>query len=120
MTNPIENSADIIDSRDIIARIEDLESLMGPDMDDDEAHELEALKALAAEAEPYCPDWTYGEALIRDSYFEEYAEQLADDLGIMDPKATWPLNCIDWAAAAEQLKQDYTAVDFDGVTYWVR
>lgn len=27
---------------------------------------------------------------------------------------------IDWERAAEELRMDYTAVDFDGVTYWVR
>ena len=28
--------------------------------------------------------------------------------------------CIDWDRAAEDLKMDYSAIDFDGVTYYVR
>ena len=27
---------------------------------------------------------------------------------------------IDWAQAAHELQMDYTSVDFDGVTYWIR
>lgn len=49
-----------------------------------------------------------------------HAQELADDIGAIDRNATWPCNCIDWDEAAEQLQQDYTEVDFDGVTYWVR
>jgi len=28
--------------------------------------------------------------------------------------------CIDWKAAARDLQVDYTEVDFDGVSYWIR
>lgn len=130
--NTISNMDDVIDSRDIIERIEELEAEREALADGengealrewdegDEGQELRALKALAEEAEGYAPDWKYGEALIRDSYFREYAEQLADDIGAVDRNASWPCNCIDWDEAARQLKQDYTSVDFDGVEYWVR
>jgi antirestriction protein len=118
----VSNTDDIIDSRDVIARIEELMALEaeGETPDEDDAAELKILCELAAEAEPYSPDWRHGETLIRDSYFEQYAEQLAEDIGAIDPNAKWPLNCIDWEAAADQLRQDYTAVEFDGVTYWIR
>jgi hypothetical protein len=59
-------------------------------------------------------------ALIRDSYFEDYARQLAEDIGAIDSKASWPNNHIDWEDATDALKQDYTEVDFDGVSYWIR
>lgn len=62
----------------------------------------------------------HGESLIRDSYFEEYAEQLADDIGAIDRNAKWPVNCIDWEKAARELQYDYTEVDFDGEAYWIR
>lgn len=167
MTNSIDNAQDIIDSRDVIARIEELEAdresaaihtvcihcdldIEGCEadddwrdrgnnttcndgendheppadtrgtLDDDEAEELAALQALAEEAEGYAADWQYGEALIRDTYFTEYAMQMAEDIGAVDPNATWPANYIDWDAAADALKQDYTSVDFDGVEYWIR
>lgn len=114
---------DLIDSRDIIERIEELENEReenGATWGPDEAAELFALQKLADEAEGYSPDWRYGETLIRDSYFVTYAQELADELGAIDDAATWPNYCIDWEQAARELQVDYTAVDFDGVTYWIR
>jgi hypothetical protein len=32
----------------------------------------------------------------------------------------WPFTCIDWEQAASELQMDYSAVDFDGVIYWIR
>jgi hypothetical protein len=148
MTTPT-NSDDTIDSRDVIARISELEderSYLESELlerielldqsdgvaasardslsealtawDIEHGDELKALQALEAEAEGYS-DWRHGAVLIRDSYFETYARQQADDLyDIRD--ASWPFCCIDWEKAADELKQDYTSVTFDGVDYWVR
>ena len=88
--------------------------------DDDNDAELAALKALADEASGYAADWRHGEALIRDSYFKDYARELAEDIGAINRGATWPNTCIDWDQAASELQMDYSAVDFDGVTYWIR
>ncbi len=140
-TQEIDNGQDIIDSRDVIARIEQLESQTKEvshhdddcaegceseactveilDLDEDEEAELTALKGLASEGEGY-GDWAHGEALIRDSYFEDYARQLAEDLGYISGDEHWPHTCIDWTKAVEELQQDYTQVDFDGVAYWMR
>jgi len=108
---------DVIDSRDIIARIEELEADDDRDEDDDE--ELRILQDLALEA-AVSSDWEYGETLIRDSYFREYAEQLADDLGYTHRACSWPYTCIDWDSAARELQVDYFTVEFDGVQYWIR
>jgi hypothetical protein len=111
------NTADIIDSRDIIARIEELEEQ--EERDADEAIELASLRKVAEQAEGYASDWKYGEALIRGSYFETYAQELAEDC--CDMKVLqWPARCIDWEQAARELQMDYTAIDYDGVTYWIR
>ena len=95
-TTAINNYEDIIDSRDIIARIDDLESYDASDLDDDEREELKALKELAEEASGYAADWLYGETLIRDSYFKEYAQQLAEDIGAInsDFVLLWVTNLI--------------------------
>jgi hypothetical protein len=105
----VDNGQDFLDSRDIIYRINELTR----DAEDhiaseDDLIELEILTKLAEDAEGYCSDWEYGEVLIRDSYFEDYARELAE------------LACIDWEQAAKELQYDYTSVDFDGVTYWLR
>lgn len=84
----------------------------------DEGEELTALKDLQNEAEGYS-DWIHGATLIHDDYFEQYAQDLAEDLG-MDRTQPWPHSCIDWEKAADELKQDYTSVDFDGETFWIR
>lgn len=128
---------DIIDSRDVIERIEELRAewdeatgdhwedyaLSGDDwavgLGEDGAEELEQLMSLQEQAEGYS-DWLYGATLIRDSYFEDYARQLAEDIGAIDEDARWPACHIDWSAAADSLQMDYTSVDFAGVTYWIR
>lgn len=89
------------------------------DWTETEAEELKQLEALADDAGG-CADWKYGEGLIRDSYFQEYAEQLAEDTGAIGRDAKWPCDHIDWEAAAEALQQGYTSVEYDGVTYWIR
>ena len=85
--------------------------------DADEAHELAALQALQEEAEDYCPDWTYGAQLIRGSYFEQAMDEMvADCYTLPKDMPFWMSIKLDYDA----LQQDYTGVDFDGVTYWVR
>lgn len=126
MATEISNTDDIIDSRDVIARIEVLESFRdGGEIEDHETEELdrlatclESMKGLGGD-EQWRGDW-YPITIIRDSHFEDYAQELAEDCGMINAAATWPNNCIDWERAARELRMDYTAVDFDGVTYWVR
>lgn len=123
MDNTISNHDDVIDSRDVIARIEELEALGGDDenpMDESDIQELKALRALAEEAAYSAEDWKYGATLIRDSYFKDYAQELAEDIGAINKDATWPNTCIDWDQAARELQQDYTSVTFDGIDYWIR
>lgn len=120
-TNPI-TADDILDSRDIIARIEYLEGRLNDEddpLDVDEREELDALTDLAQDGESV-PDWHYGEALIRDDHFEDYARELAQDIGAIDRAASWPLSYIDWAAAADALKMDYADLTFMGYMYWAR
>jgi len=112
----ITHYEDLIDSREVIARIE---YLADDDCDEDETRELAALRALADEASG-APDWQYGETLIRDSYFKQYAEQLAEELDLIPQDAKWPATCIDWDQAARELQMDYTSVSFDGIDYWIR
>ena len=59
------------------------------------------------------------ENMINDSYFVEYCEELVTDIGDM-PKKIPGYIVIDWDATADNLKADYSSVDFDGVTFWYR
>jgi hypothetical protein len=119
-TDEITNTQNVIDSRDVIARIEELESDVESDIaTDEEKAELVTLKALAEEAEGYAADWQYGEAMIRDTYFADYAREMLEDCGTIPKDLPWYV-VIDWEATANHIKADYTSVDFDGMDYWVR
>ena len=80
---------------------------------------LKPIKEFAEEGEGY-GDWEHGETLIRESYWVEYVQQLAEDIGSVSSDAAWPYNHIDWEAAADELLIDYTTLDFDGETYYMR
>ena len=124
----ISNGDDIIDSRDVIKRLGELEDDLGALMYDlekaegkhekekaqealdewneENLKELEALRSLVEQAEGY-GDWEFGETLIHDSFFTDYARELAEDIGALKDNSGWPSNCIDWDQAAEELQQDY-------------
>lgn len=87
--------------------------------------ELRRLTALLEELEGNGGDeeWRgawYPVTLIRESHFEDYAQELAEDIGAIDRDAGWPLRHIDWEAAADELLIDYTSTEFDGVIYHYR
>lgn len=112
--------AAVIDSRDVIDRIEELEALAEEGaLEPGEGEELAVLQGFAEDA---CevPDWAYGETFVRDSFFVTYAQELADELGLAPSGSLWPLSCIDWRQAARELQVGYTAYKLDGVTYWAR
>lgn len=96
------------------------ESGAADDMDEDDREELRALESFADEMAGYCPDWEHGETLISDHAFTDYARDMAEDCGLIPNDAAWPCRHIDWQAAADELRADYTCADFDGVTYWGR
>jgi uncharacterized protein (DUF885 family) len=83
---------------------------------EDEAAELAELEELESEIS----DFMHGETMIEESDFEDYARQLAEDLGAIPDDAKWPCNCIDWAQAASELRVDYTSVTYQGTEYLVR
>ena len=120
----VDNYQDILDSRDVDSRIEELEAERDAAVEDGnpddftDGEELAALVAFRDEASGYCADWQYGGVLIRDSHFTDYARELAEDCGDLKHADRWPYTCIDWEQAARELQQDYTSAEFDGVTYW--
>jgi len=61
----------------------------------------------------------------RDAYrgfwssFEEYAEEFAEECGLINADAQWPHTCIDWEHAARELSYDYVTEDVaGGVHVW--
>lgn len=86
---------------------------------EDDETEYQILKAVNDDGEGI-PDWKHGATLIRDSYFEDYAREFAEDIGALKDSDHWPCNYIDWEKAVRELRMDYSAVEWDDVTYWVR
>lgn len=104
-----------IDSRDIIARIEELERDEEA-LDDDEKDELETLRKAAEEGEQYARDWGDGVTLIREDYFVDYCRE---DCGYLPKDLPWWI-AIDWDKTADNMRGDYTEIEVGGYTYLVR
>ena len=136
----VDLSADVIDVRDIIVRVLELrderderdeynEKMGSPDawdgVPDGEPDELNMLEDILSELagyggdEEFEGDW-YPIELVADSYFQEYAQNLAEDCGMVDTNARWPVNCIDWEQAARELQMDYSCIIIYDTTYWYR
>lgn len=121
---------DIIDVRDIIERIEELENLKddheaepdGGHWSDEDAQELRTLTDIMDELKGYGGDeqWRgdwYPLTLIRESHFTDYAEELVSDC--YDLKLPDFVH-VDWEATARDVKVDYSTVEIDGITYFYR
>ena len=74
------------------------------------------MKSLEEEAS-CSPDWAYGETLIHDSYFEDYAQELTEDCGMISENKHWPNNCIDWKKAADECTVTETQDNAEGIEY---
>ena len=117
----------MLDLRDLAKEYEDLKALDGNDtfaeLSSDEQQRLADLKALDGEFYNGMAEYAENEpTMIEDCDFEDYAQELADELGYMSgPGKDNPLmGYIDWERWANDLKQDYTEVTFDGDTYLIR
>ena len=129
-TITLDLSADIIDVRDIIARVEELEQeregldISSPERDANLAAEHCQLANILAELvgyggdEQWRGDW-YPVTLVRDSHFTDYARELLEECGTI-PRDLPSWVEIDWEATARNVRIDYTPVDIDGCTYWYR
>lgn len=131
-TQTLDLTADMIDIRDIIARVEELEDVQsdydadvfGRQWPEEERQELASLTAILNELKGYGGDeqWRgdwYPITLIADSYFTDYTRDLLDDCGMI-PRDIPDYIEIDWQATARNIRVDYSSIDIDGVTYWYR
>ena len=140
MSTVISNMDDVIDSREITSRRDELQSeydelevavedseegseerdLADENLNDfntEFGDELASLNALCHDGENASEDWEWGATLIRDSYLTDYVQEMVEDcysLKIPDFVE------VDWEATARNVRMDYTPIEFDGVTYWVR
>ena len=135
----------VIDSRDIMERIEELKeesrflkkeiqwSLQMTDLPQanhlnflkkDLENEIALLCDFKTECESHSTEFQYGETIIACHYFEDYCEELARDCGYLpqlERNTHNPINnFIDWSNWAEHLKADYAEVSCDGNNFLIR
>ena len=127
----LDLTANLIDTRDIIARYEELCDSVTDEGDSDaavakceeNADEVDTLRAILSDLagnggdEQWEGEWYPGQ-LVRGSHFKRYAMELAEDTGMIDETASWPHTCIDWEKAARELQMDYTSAEIEGATYY--
>ena len=118
----------ILDSRDLdnlLNRLQDEKAEWEENPDPDEVEEFTQdkadLLATLEEIKSECPEWAYGEVFIREDYWEDYCQQLAEDLGYISSEGNNPLfQCIDWGQWAELVKTDYSECSIGNETYYYR
>lgn len=139
MSTEVNNTDSTIYSLDVIARIEELKAdidILTTDIGDNQApddfvseredledarEDLRKLEAFADQAAGSASDWNYGETAIHSDHFTDYAEELVRDIGDLPRELpSYIESNIDWEGVALALKADYTEVDFDGETYYIR
>lgn len=131
------NTTDIIDSRDLLKELRDLLEDSTYDyeddpsdtdawlaLDSDDKERVEALRDVLGALPESTVDSLHGNSwgctLVSEDSFTDYARELAEEVGAVSGDGQWPLSFIDWEAAADALKQDYTTVELDGTTYYAR
>lgn len=134
-----------LDSRDLEERIDELEALENAVIEAREARDeaeteaqkqareeqvekaeaefdteaQEELKALRNLRDEVGGEWRYGVTLIPENEFEDYCRELVEDIGDL-PKGVPGYIVIDWEATANNIRQDYSEAEFQGVNYLFR
>lgn len=134
------NMEDIIDTRDLNDKLEELLSdqedvqseldLLSSDTEDEvELSEIESLEEqiknlqdeidILEDLKSEIPEFENGEQMIKDSYFVDAMKELCEDIG--DVSSDLPFYIvIDWETTAENLKVDYSSCEYNGEIYWFR
>lgn len=125
-----------IDLRDVMARVDALREERdaseipaneygGPnDTWADERQELAELESLLGDLKGYGGDeqWEgdwYPVGLIHEDSFTDAMQELVQDIGDL-PRDIPGYLVIDWEKTADNLRADYSSVEFGGDTYWYR
>jgi|SRR6185312_3504796 len=127
-TIDVITAGDPIDTRDLATLREhahtflhDGETTGGQELFEGDRATLEALlDEIDRIAQEVGAEFEYGETLIPEEEFEDYARELAEDIGAINAEARWPNNCIDWKQAADELALDYSTVTIGTTDYMVR
>lgn len=113
-SNPYLDTRDLyLEWQELVVRADDDET--DEPLDEEETERCKILGELFAEIGDSAG--IHGGTMIPDSEFTAYAQELAEDIIADFDTARWPFTHVDWDAAADDLRQDYTEVTFDGEDY---
>lgn len=137
----LSSYADVIDSRQVIDRVEELTAeIEAGSTDPDVGREFEALNGLLAgfrSCVQYERQVADGMTAVRETYWVEHITERTGDCWVADwyeedpftfkrKRLSWeditsraPFNYIDWAAYARDCRTDCSEFEYDGVTYIV-
>ena len=106
-----------LDTRDLYKEWEDLKARRDDEdqidpLDEDETERCTKLADLFGEIGESAG--IHGGTLIPDGEFVDYAKEYAEDVIADCDTSRWPFTSIDWDDAADDLRQDFTTVTFDG------
>lgn len=137
MYNSFNGLDDVMDSRDILVRIEELtdeftEATEGDpadvmSVDDwafglswDDAVELHELIEFVDKYDgQYGDSFRDGVVFYHEDYFTDAMKSMLGDIGVL-PNDVPGWLVIDWEATADNLRADYTEATFRGNEYWAR
>ena len=114
--SPIGNQ--YLDSRDIVERLNYLENLPKEEVQEEEEYPDEYKELFDLREEIGKKYFDFGITFIEVDYWEEYAEELAYDVGLADRNNTTFNWYIDWEKWAEALSQDYSSVNLGSYEYY--
>ena len=107
-----------LNTRELDSELDELQSRFDEEgLEEDETDRLNALVALRDEIGS---EWRHGVTLIPEDEFEDYAREFAEDCFVGGGDKNPLLNYVDWSKWADDVKMDYSSVDFDGNEYWYR
>lgn len=104
---------DVIDTRELVDELADLEDIPEDERDDWDTDRIAAIKALADDL----GDLTNGYTLVAESDFEAYVQ---DDLPQIVEIPDFLQPYIDWEKLAGDMSSDWSHVSFDGTDYLYR
>ena len=123
--NKLDLTADVIDVRDIIARVEAIESegddTFLADTDPETLGEVRTLRMILDDLEgnggdeQFRGEW-YPVTLIADHYFTAYAREMLEDCGVIPADLPAYVH-IDWQRTARDIAVDYSTVTIQGREY---
>ncbi len=139
----IDYSSDVLDSRDLDNRLDNLTSIKDTRLDwmdakreamsdveidelennepEDFTDEMEKELAELEEAKSEISEWRDGNTLVNMNYWTQYCKELVMDVGDMPKELpSYIGNNINWDGVAEDLSADYSTIDIMGSMFYYR